>query len=80
MKKVTTHQAKTQLSQLIKEACEGQEIIVCRGNIPMVRLVPVEPDKYPIRPIVGEVTSAPISYADDVFDPLTDDELQDWGL
>jgi prevent-host-death family protein len=80
MKKVTTHQAKTQLSQLIKEACEGTEIIVCRGNLPMVRLVPVQPENFRCRPNVGEITSAPISYADNVFDPLTDDELTEWGL
>lgn len=42
MKVVNIHQAKTHLSKLIQEAIEGEEIVIARGNQPIVRLVLVE--------------------------------------
>lgn len=36
------HEAKTHLSRLIQEALEGEEIVIARGNEPLVRLVLVE--------------------------------------
>lgn len=42
MKVVNIHQAKTHLSKLIQEAVEGEEIVIARGNQPIVRLVLVE--------------------------------------
>ena len=80
MKKVTTHQAKTQLSQLIKEACNGEDVVVCRGDQPMVRLVPVDGTPVSTRPRVGQLTSEPVTYSEDVFAPLSDEELELWGL
>lgn len=41
MKKVTIHKAKTNLSQLIAEAEQGEEIVIQRGDLEVVRLIPV---------------------------------------
>lgn len=41
MKYHTVHEAKINLSQLIKKACEGDEVIIARGKKPVVKLVPV---------------------------------------
>jgi len=41
MKTVGIHEAKTNLSRLIKKACSGEEIIIARGKDPVVRLVPI---------------------------------------
>ena len=38
MKQVTIHEAKTQLSRLIQAALRGEEIIITKGNKPVVRL------------------------------------------
>ena len=38
MKTVNIHEAKTHLSKLVNEALEGEEIIIARGNVPLVRL------------------------------------------
>jgi len=35
---VNIHEAKTQLSKLIQEALQGKEVIIARGNQPVVRL------------------------------------------
>jgi len=35
---VNIHEAKTQLSKLIQEALKGKEVIIAKGNRPVVRL------------------------------------------
>ncbi|MGA2687291.1 MAG: type II toxin-antitoxin system prevent-host-death family antitoxin [Candidatus Korobacteraceae bacterium] len=73
----TVHQAKTNLSRLIKEAQKGKEVIITRGKDPVARLVPISsvakkriPDM-----LKGQIWSAP-----DAFDPLTDEELRELGF
>ncbi len=44
---VNTHEAKTNLSRLLDEVQEGEEVIIARGK-PMARLVPYR-EKSPIR-------------------------------
>jgi prevent-host-death family protein len=43
MSTVTIHQAKAQLSALIEQSLQGEEVIIARRNKPLVRLVPLEP-------------------------------------
>jgi prevent-host-death family protein len=42
MKSVTVHQAKTHLSQLLREVESGQTIVVARGSTPVAQLVPYQ--------------------------------------
>lgn len=83
MTRTTTHEAKTHLSRLIARAAAGEEIVIYRGQQPAARLVSLDaetaepPAK---RPRVGTVTSAPVSWSDDMFAPLSEDELAEWGL
>lgn len=82
MLKVTTHEAKTQLSRLIAKVREGEEVLICRGDQPAARLVSAresEPSA-PARPPVGTITSAPIHVSDDAFEPMDDETLHQWGL
>ena len=39
--KVNMLEAKSQLSRLVKEALEGEEVVIASNGEPMVRLVPV---------------------------------------
>ena len=81
MKKVTTYKAKTQLSSLIKEARAGEEVIILHGTQPVARLVAYgETEFKPVRPKVGQKTSENVAYDDDVFAPLSDEALDEWGL
>ena len=77
MKTHTIHEAKTNLSKLIKEACEGEEVIISRGDKPVVKLVPIGVAERPRKP--GRFKGK-ISWTPDAFDPLTDEELREWGL
>jgi len=43
MAQFSVHEAKTNLSKLIADALAGGEVVIARGSIPAVRLVPVAP-------------------------------------
>ena len=73
----TVHQAKTNLSRLIKEAESGKEVIITRGKEPVAKLVPVAERK---TKRVPDRLKDLISWKPDAFAPLTDEELRDWGI
>lgn len=69
MKIVNVHEAKTHLSRLIEEALAGEEIVIARGNQPLVRLVLVESAR-PERTLGW--AKGQIRIADDFDAPLDD--------
>jgi len=73
----TIHEAKTNLSKLIQKACEGEEVIIAKGKKPVAKLVAIQVADRPGKP--GRFKGK-ISWTPDAFDPLTDEELRDWGL
>jgi prevent-host-death family protein len=75
MKIVTVHAAKTNLSKLIEKACAGEEVVIARGSVPVVRLVPVAYRKPKRRfgALKGKV-SVPVEF----FRPLPGSELDAW--
>ena len=42
---VNMHAAKTHLSRLIREVVEGGEVVIARGNVPLVKLVLIDEAK-----------------------------------
>jgi prevent-host-death family protein len=75
MKTITIHRAKTNLSRLIEEACEGEEIIIAKGTQPKVRLVPICEVNGNRKPgiLKGKFKVGP-----EFFEPLPQDELDAW--
>jgi len=45
MEQVNTHEAKTQLSRLLRRVAEGEEITIANRGVPVARLVPVPREK-----------------------------------
>lgn len=43
MTKTSIHAAKTNLSRLIARVQEGEEVVICKGQTPVARLVPIAP-------------------------------------
>ena len=76
MTQFSVHDAKTNLSRLIADALAGGEVVIARGNVPVVRLVPVEPRGHRcFGALKGKIAM------DAGFDePLPDDELAGWNL
>lgn len=77
MKYHTVHEAKTNLSQLIKKACDGQEVIIARGKKPVVKLVPVGTQ---VKKRIPGGFEGKISWTPDAFDPLTEEEMRELGF
>ena len=66
------HEAKAKLSQLIKRALAGEEVVIAKAGEPMVRLTPVQQD---LTPRQGGQLKGKIWIADN-FDEW-DDELEE---
>jgi len=75
MKTITIHKAKTQLSKLIEEACQGEEIVIARGSEPVVRLVAIQSPKGDRKP---GALKGKIHIGAEFFEPLPADELDQW--
>ena len=75
MSVVTIHEAKTNLSRLIKKASAGEEVIIARGDKPVARLVPVGETKGKRQPgsLKGKLQVGP-----EFFAPLPPNELAGW--
>jgi prevent-host-death family protein len=72
-KQVNLYEAKTHLSQLVKEAAAGREIIIANAGEPVARLVPLARESKPVRE-PGRLKGQ-IWIADDFDDPLPPDIL-----
>ena len=70
---VNIHEAKTQLSRLIEAALRGEEVIIARGNTPVVRLEPVRGAKIKLGLLKGKVGTPP-----DFLEPMDEEELRLW--
>lgn len=73
MKQVTIHHAKTQLSKLIEAAMKGEEVIIAKGDEPMVRLVPIKKGAFKIGILDVDLGEGP-----DWFEPMDEEELKLW--
>jgi prevent-host-death family protein len=67
---VTMHEAKTNLSKLVRESLEGVEVVIARGNQPLVKLVPISPVSTERR--LGGCPELIVKMDDDFDAPLED--------
>ncbi len=70
MHKVKIHEAKTQLSRLIQEALDGEEVVIARGDEPLVRLE-VLPEARKER-VIGGARGLIVKWPEDFDEPLDD--------
>ena len=72
---VNIHAAKTQLSRLLEQVEEGEEIVIARAGKPIARIVPLVPSrpKRKLGLLEGQYT-----VADNIDDPLPDDLLEEF--
>jgi prevent-host-death family protein len=76
---ITVHKAKTNLSKILLQVEGGEEVVVCRGKQPVAKIVPYH-DGHRERPPVGQRTSKPFKIPEKAFDPLSLEELKEWGI
>jgi prevent-host-death family protein len=73
----TVHQAKTNLSQLIRKAENGEDVVIARGKKPVAKIVALKSrskKRVPGR-LKGKIHIHP-----SFFDPMTKEELAEWGI
>ena len=63
---INTHEAKSRLSELIREAEAGREVIVARNGKPVAKIIPWPPAH---APRVPGAWKGSVSYAGDVVGP-----------
>lgn len=71
---VNIHKAKTQLSKLIEAALAGEDVVIARGDQPVVRLVAIEQGSFKI----GLLKDKKLESGPDFLQPLDEDELRLW--
>ena len=69
MLQVNVHEAKTTLSKLIQKVVDGEEVIIAKGNQPVVKIVLVDNLK-PKRQL--GTAKGKIKISDDLDEPLED--------
>ncbi len=73
--RVTIHAAKTNLSKLIEAALRGEEVVIARGDKPVVKLVPVEKKGKFVFDVMADKLKGPIP---DFLEPMSEEELALW--
>jgi prevent-host-death family protein len=72
---VNVHAAKSSLSDLIKRATAGQEIVIARDGVPVAKLVPIA--HRPPKRAFGALASR-LKVTASFFEPLPASELAGW--
>ncbi len=75
MATVGVHEAKTQLSELLRRVEAGEDVVICRGTVPVARLVPANQT-------TGQrlgVDAGRFVVPEDFDAPLPDDLLDQFG-
>ncbi len=70
------HEAKSQLSKLVEKALQGEEVVIAKAGMPVVRLVPIQVDT---SPRLGGQWKGRVTMAEDV-DTLPDDIAEAFGM
>jgi len=74
MRTVTIRVAKTQLSRLIEAALAGEEVVIAKGDKPVVRLVAIPQGQFRL----GVLKRGALGPGPDFFSPMDEDELAAW--
>jgi prevent-host-death family protein len=76
MKQVNVHEAKTQLSRLLQEVEEGEEVVIARNGEPVAKLVPHVEKRKPRKPgsLKGKIWISPD------FDARDEQIERDFGM
>ncbi len=71
---VNVHEAKTNLSRLLKRAEAGEDVVIARNGKPVARLTPVRKQGERQPGSIDGLFTVPDSF----FDPLPEEELALW--
>jgi len=73
MIRLNIHEAKTNLSKYLNALSSGERIILCKRNVPVAEIRPIDPPLTDSRPI--GLAKGEFAVSDSFFEPLPDDIL-----
>ena len=78
MIRVNVHEAKTNLSKLLKQVEAGETVLICNRNLVVAELrAPYAEKPIPKRPPPGLLKHMVLYEAPDAWDPMTEEELEE---
>lgn len=72
--RVTIHKAKTNLSKLIEAALAGEDVVISKGDVPVVRLSPILQGGFKF----GLLADKDLGAGPDFFEPLGEEDAVAW--
>lgn len=78
MIRVNVHEAKTNLSKLLKQVEAGETVLICNRNLVVAELKAPYGDKLEKPKRRLGLHNGLISYDDDAFAPMSDEEVEEW--
>jgi prevent-host-death family protein len=73
----TVHQAKTNLSKLLRKAAQGEQVIIARGKKPVAKIVALGK---PAKKRTPGRWKGKIHIHPSFFAPMSAEELAEWGI
>lgn len=75
---VNVAEAKAQLSALLDKILQGEEVRICRRNVPLAVMSAFKEEQKPRHARVLGLYEGMVEISDDAFDPISDEELALW--
>lgn len=76
MIRINIHQAKTHLSRYLPVLAAGETILLCKRNVPIAEIRPIQPIRTSPRPL--GLGAAEVGIPDSFFDPLPAELIEDF--
>jgi antitoxin (DNA-binding transcriptional repressor) of toxin-antitoxin stability system len=76
----TVHKAQKNFDKLLLKAARGEEVIIARGKKPIAKLVAFSVQNVERKKRVPGRLKGKIRIRPSFFDPMTKEELADWGI
>lgn len=76
----SVREAQTNFSELLRKVARGEKVIIARGKEPVAKLVAYSVEKTNKKKRVPGCWKGKISFTPDAFDPMTKEELAEWGI
>jgi prevent-host-death family protein len=73
------YDAKAHFSKLVDQAAHGEEVVIAKAGKPMVKMVPIMKEEAKGKRKFGQNVLGITYIAPDFDEPMSEEELKEWG-
>jgi prevent-host-death family protein len=73
------YDAKAHFSKLVEKATQGEEVVIAKAGHPVVKMVPIVKDEEKGKRKFGQNVLGITYIAPDFDEPMSEEELKEWG-